>query len=56
LLRWLEIENGEKDENLDQRKTVQDKINKIVNSIEKLENLKTIAQSITMAILAAFKP
>ena len=50
MLRWLELENGEKDENLDQRTTVKDKINKIVNSIEKLENLKTIAQSRTMGI------
>ncbi len=50
MLRWLELENGEKDENLDQRKTVQAKINKIVNSIEKLENLKTIAQSRSMGI------
>lgn len=50
MLRWLALENGEIDENLDQRKTVQAKINKIVNSIEKLENLKTIAQSRTMGI------
>ena len=50
MLRWLTLENGEKDENLNQRKTVQDKINKIVNSNEKLENLKTIAQSKTIGI------
>ncbi len=40
MLRWLEPESGEKDENLDQRKAVQDKIKKIVNSTEKLEYLK----------------
>jgi len=50
LLRWLERENGEKYENLDQRKPVQDKIKKIVNSREKLEKLKTIAQSRTLGI------
>jgi len=50
LLRWLESESGEKDENLDQRKAVQDKIKKIVNSSGKLEYLKTIAQSRTMGI------
>ena len=50
MLRWLEPESGEKDENLDQRKAVQDKIKKIVNSTEKLEYLKTVAQSRTMGI------
>lgn len=50
MLRCLELENGEKDENLDRRKTVQDKISKIVNSIEKLEYLKRIAQSRSMGI------
>lgn len=50
MLRWLESENGEKGESLDQRKTILDKINRIGNSTEKLEKLKTIARSRTMGI------
>ncbi len=50
MLRWLEPENGEKDEKYDQRKGVDDKINMIVNSVEKLELLKTIAQGRTIGI------
>jgi len=42
LLRWLEPENGEKEETLDQRKAVRDKIKKVVNSTRKLEYLKII--------------
>lgn len=45
MLRWLELENKAKDPGLDERRPVQDKIKKIVNSKKKREYLKKIAQS-----------